>query len=315
MTDEYKGKTYNFRFYWSTMTTTSKSCFLSSILSLFLLFSTAGCTSISQKQIVICSKDFTEQVILVEILARHIEAKTDIQVKRELNLGGTLCHQSLVAGKVDLYVEYTGTAFANILKQKPISDPKKVYTYIKQEYAKQFELEWTEPLGFNNSFAIIIRGDDAKKLNLQTLSQLGKAAPKLRAGFGPEFKERKDGFPGLAKTYGLKFAEEPKEMLLGLLYQALKEKQVDVIAGNSTDGLIESLSLVVLKDDKQYFPPYEAAPVVRSAILAKYPELREVLNELAGKISEEDMRKLNYQVDGKQLDAGQVAQDFLQQKL
>lgn len=137
----------------------------------------------------------------------------------------------------------------------------------------------------------------------------------MRAGFGPEFKEREDGFPGLAKIYGIKFAEEPKEMLLGLLYQALKEKQVDVIAGNSTDGLIESLGLVVLKDDKQYFPPYEAAPVVRSAILEQYPELRQVLNELAGKISEEDMRKLNYQVDGKQLDAGQVAQEFLQQKL
>lgn len=297
------------------MTTKSNTYFLSSIFSLFLLFSTTACTSISQKQIVICSKDFTEQVILVEILAHHIEAKTDLKVKRELNLGGTLCHQSLIAGKVDLYVEYTGTAFANILKQKPISDPKKVYTYIKQEYAKQYQLEWTEPLGFNNSFAIIVRGDDAKKLNLQTLSQLSKAAPKLRAGFGPEFKEREDGFPGLAKTYGIKFAEEPKEMLLGLLYQALKEKQVDVIAGNSTDGLIESLGLVVLKDDKQYFPPYEAAPVVRSAILEKHPELRQVLNELAGKISEEDMRKLNYQVDGKQLDAGQVAQEFLQQKL
>ena len=291
---------------------TSKNCFLASVLSV-ILFSAAGCTSTAQKRIVICSKDFSEQVILAEILAHHIEAKTEIKVDRELNLGGTLCHQALVAGKVDLYVEYTGTAFANILKQKTIADPKKVYDYIKQEYAKQFQLEWTEPLGFNNTFAIIVRGDDAKKLNLQTLSQLGKVAPQLRAGFGPEFKEREDGFPGLAKAYGIKFAEEPKEMLLGLLYQALKQKEVDVIAGNSTDGLIESLGLVVLKDDKQYFPPYEAAPVVRSAILEKYPELRQVLKELGGKISEEDMRKLNYEVDGKQGDAAQVAQEFLQQ--
>ncbi|HLO50501.1 MAG TPA: glycine betaine ABC transporter substrate-binding protein [Kamptonema sp.] len=295
--------------------TTSKIGFFSSLLSLVLLFTTIGCTSTSQKRIVICSKDFSEQIILAEILARHIEAKTDIKVERKLNLGGTLCHQSLIAGKVDLYVEYTGTAFTNILKQKPMADPKKVYAYIKQEYAKKFKLEWTEPLGFNNSFAITMRGDDAKKLNLQTLSQLGKVSPQLRAGFGPEFKEREDGFPGLAKTYSLKFAQEPKEMLLGLLYQALKEKEVDVIAGNSTDGLIESLGLVVLKDDKQYFPPYEAAPVVRSEILEKYPELRQVLKELGGKISEEDMRKLNYQVDGKQLDAAQVAQEFLQQKL
>ena len=297
------------------MSRKSKLSFASSILSLFLWLITTGCNSNSSKRIVICSKDFSEQLILAEILANHIEAKTDIKVERTLNLGGSLCHQSLVAGQVDLYVEYTGTAFANILKQKPISDPKKVYAYLQQQYPQQFQSEWIAPLGFNNTFAIIIRGDDAKKFNLQNLSQLGKISPKLRLGIGPEFKEREDGFPGLAKTYQLKFAQEPKEMLLGLLYQALKEKQVDVIAGNSTDGLIESLGLVVLKDDRQYFPPYEAAPVVRSAILAKYPNLRQVLQELAGKISEEDMRKLNYQVDGKQQDAAQVAQEFLQQKL
>ncbi|MEG4572213.1 glycine betaine ABC transporter substrate-binding protein [Microcoleus sp. N3A4] len=282
---------------------------------LLCLFAVAGCTSSSEKRVVVCSKDFTEQVILAEILAQHIEAKTDIKVERELNLGGSLCHQSLTAGKIDLYVEYTGTGFTNILKQKPISDPKKVLDYLKQEYPKQFKAEWTEPLGFNNSFAIVVRGDDAKKLNLQTLSQLGKAAPKLRAGFGPEFKDREDGFPGLAKTYGIKFAEEPKELLLGLLYQALQQKEVDVIAGNTTDGLIQSLGLVVLKDDKKYFPPYEAVPVVRSQILEKYPELRQVLAELGGKISEEDMRQLNYQVDKKQQEAGQVAREFLQQKL
>jgi osmoprotectant transport system substrate-binding protein len=219
----------------------SKNDFFFCSCWLLCLFAAAGCTSKSQKQVVICSKDFTEQVILAEMLARHIEAKTDIKVERELNLGGSLCHQSLTAGKIDLYVEYTGTAFSSILKQKPISDPKKVFNYIKQEYPKQFKAEWMEPLGFNNSFAIIVRGDDAKKLNLQTLSQLGKVAPKLRAGFGPEFKDREDGFPGLAKTYGIKFAEEPKELLLGLLYQALQQKEVDVIAGSTTDGLIQSL--------------------------------------------------------------------------
>ena len=293
----------------------SKTKFISSCISLLCLFTVTSCNSSSQKQVVICSKDFSEQVILAEILAQHIEAKTDIKVERQLNLGGSLCHQSLTAGKIDLYVEYTGTGFANILKQKPISDPTKVFAYLKQEYPKQFKAEWTQALGFNNSFAIIVRGDDAKKLNLQTLSQLGKAAPKLRAGFGPEFKDREDGFPGLAKTYGIKFAGEPKELLLGLLYQALQQKEVDVIAGNTTDGLIQSLGLVVLKDDKNYFPPYEAVPVVRSQILEKYPELRQTIAELGGKISEEDMRKLNYQVDGKQQEAGQVAREFLQQKL
>ncbi|MGL5059591.1 MAG: glycine betaine ABC transporter substrate-binding protein [Microcoleus sp.] len=296
------------------MRISKKDFFFSSCWLLFLL-AAAGCTSKPQKQVVICSKDFTEQVILAEILARHIEAKTDIEVERELNLGGSLCHQSLAAGKIDLYVEYTGTAYANILKQQPISDPQKVLTYLKQEYPKQFQAEWTEPLGFNNTFAMIVRGEDAKKLNLQTISQLSKAAPKLRAGFGPEFKEREDGFPGLAKTYGIKFAEEPKELLLGLLTKALEQKEVDVIAGNSTDGLIQSLGLVVLKDDKTYFPPYQAVPVVRSQVLEKYPELRSVLAELGGKISESDMQKLNYQVDGKQQEAGQVAQEFLQQKL
>ncbi len=281
---------------------------------LLSLFAVAGCTSSSKKQVVICSKDFSEQVILAEILARRIEAKTDIKVERELNLGGSLCHQSLAAGKIDLYVEYTGTAYTNILKQKTTSDSKTLFNYIKQEYPQQFKAEWIEPLGFNNSFAIIMRGDDAKKFNLQTISQLGKVSPKLRAGFGPEFKEREDGFPGLAKTYGIKFAEEPKELLLGLLVQALQQKEVDVIAGNTTDGLIESFGLVVIKDDKNYFPSYEAVPVVRSQILTKYPELRSVLAELGGKISEAEMRKMNYLVDGKQQDAGEVAQQFLQQK-
>jgi osmoprotectant transport system substrate-binding protein len=293
----------------------SKTKFISSCISLLCLLAVTSCNSSYQKKVVICSKDFSEQVILAEIVAQHIETKTDIKVERQLNLGGSLCHQSLTAGKIDLYVEYTGTGFTNILKQKPISDSQKVLDYLKQEYPKQFKAEWTEPLGFNNSFAIIVRGDDAKKLNLQTLSQLSKAAPKLRAGFGPEFKDREDGFPGLAKTYGIKFAGEPKELLLGLLYQALQQKQVDVIAGNTTDGLIQSLGLVVLKDDKNYFPPYEAVPVVRSQILEKYPELRPVLAELGGKISEEDMRQLNYQVDGKQQEAAQVARQFLQQKL
>lgn len=292
----------------------SKNRGLSFLAGLTFCVNLWGCNSPPKKTVVICSKDFTEQVILAEILAAHIEANTDINVEKELNLGGALCHQSLVSGKIDLYVEYTGTAFANILKQKPITDPKKVYEYIKAEYPKQFQSEWTEPLGFNNSFAIIVRGEDAKKYNLQTLSQLGKVAAQLRAGFGPEFKEREDGFPGLAKTYGIKFAAEPKELLLGLLYQALKEKEVDVIAGNTTDGLIESLGLVVLQDDKQYFPPYEAVPVVRGLILQRYPELRQVLQQLAGKISEAEMRKLNYQVDGQQQDAQQVAKTFLQQK-
>ena len=172
---------------------------------LLCLFAVAGCTSKPQKQVVICSKDFTEQAILAEILAQHIEAKTDITVKQEQNLGGSLCHQSLTAGKIDLYVEYTGTAYANILKQKQISDPKKVLDYVKQEYPKQFKAEWTQPLGFNNSFAIILRGDQAKTLNLQTLSQLGKASPNLRAGLAQNLTREKMDCPDWLKLTGLNF--------------------------------------------------------------------------------------------------------------
>lgn len=272
----------------------------------------AGCTS-SNQRIVIGSKNFTEQVILGELLAQEIEAKTNLKVDRRLNLGGTfVCHKGMLAGELDIYPEYTGTAYTAILKQTAISDPQAVYQQVKQTYAQQFQLEWTEPLGFNNTFAIVIRGDDARKNNLQTLSQAAKYTPQWQAGFGYEFLERADGFPGLAKAYNLKFAEQPKVMDLGLLYRALTDKQVDLVAGNSTDGLIDSLGLVVLQDDKRYFPPYEAAPVVRQATLQKHPELRPILASLSGKISEAEMRQLNYEVDGKRRDVKQVVQEFRQ---
>ncbi len=274
----------------------------------------AGCTSNNQR-IVIGSKNFTEQVILGELLAQEIEAKTNLKVDRRLNLGGTfVCHKGMLAGELDIYPEYTGTAYTAILKKTAISDPKAVYQQVKQIYAQQFQLEWTEPLGFNNTFAIVIRGDDARKNNLQTLTQAAKYTPQWQAGFGYEFLERADGFPGLAKTYNLKFAEQPKVMDLGLLYRALTDKQVDLVAGNSTDGLIDSLGLVVLQDDKRYFPPYEAAPIVRQETLQKHPELRSVFQGLAGKISETEMRRLNYEVDGKRRDVKQVVEEFRKAK-
>nr|WP_290228207.1 glycine betaine ABC transporter substrate-binding protein [Trichocoleus desertorum] len=283
---------------------------IASVLSLAI----AGCNS-SNQRIVVGSKNFTEQVILGELLAQEIEAKTDLEVDRRLNLGGTfVCHQGIVAGELDVYPEYTGTAYTAILKKDPISDPQAVYQQVQQTYAQQFQLEWTEPLGFNNTFAIVIRGDEARKNNLTTLSQATKYTPQWQAGFGYEFLERADGFPGLAKTYNLKFAEQPKVMDLGLLYRALTDKQVDLVAGNSTDGLIDSLGLVVLQDDKQYFPPYEAAPIVRQATLQKHPELRPVFQGLAGKISETEMRRLNYEVDGKRRDVKQVVEEFRKAK-
>jgi osmoprotectant transport system substrate-binding protein len=247
---------------------------------LLLALALAGCTNNQERRIAIASKNFTEQVILGELLAQHIETKTTLKVERRLNLGGTfICHQGIVAGEIDIYPEYTGTAFTAILKNQPINDSKVVFQKVKQAYADQFGLTVTAPLGFNNTFAIIVRKQDAQQLGITTISDVAKYTPKWRAGFGYEFTQRADGFEGLAKTYGLKFAEPPKSMDLGLTYRAIADKQVDLIAGDSTAGLISSLNLVVLKDDKHYFPPYDAAVIARKATLEKYPELNQALQD------------------------------------
>lgn len=253
--------------------------------------------------------------MLGEILAQHIEKKIGVTVERRFYLAGSyICHQGLLADRIDLYPEYTGTALTAILKEKPSGSSQDVYQKVKEEYSRRFNIEVTEPLGFNNSFALVIRGDDARKLNLRTISDLARYAPHWRMGVGYEFLERPDGFAGLAQTYGLHFAESPRVMDLGLLYRALGEKQVDVIVGSATDGLIQARGLVVLEDDKHYFPPYDAVPVVSKQTLEKYPALRQALADLAGKISEEDMRRLNYAVDGEHRDLEQLVREFLRQK-
>ncbi len=288
------------------------------LLALALIVAIASCNpNVNSRgaDIVIGSKDFTEQDILAEILAQQIETKTNLKVDRRFRLGFTyVCHKALLAGQIDAYVEYTGTALTAVLKQKPISDPKLVYELLKKAYANQFELSVMPSLGFENTFAIIVRGEDARRLNLQTLSQAAKYTPQWRGGFGYEFLEREDGFPGLAKTYNLQFAKPPRVMDLGLVYRALIQKQVDMIAGNSTDGQIARLNLVVLKDDKQYFPPYEAVPIVRSATLKKYPQLRQVIQQLGGLITADEMRHLNYLVEGELRDVKEVVREFLQSK-
>jgi len=267
------------------------------------------------KRLVIGSKNFTEQVILAEIVAQHLEVRTHLPVQRRVNLGGTLiCHQALRAGEIDLYVEYTGTALTAILDQEPSGDRALVYRRVAGAYREQFDLEWTEPLGFNNTFAIVVRGEDARRLGLKTISDAAPHAPGWRAGFGYEFIERPDGFAGLAKTYGLEFGQPPRTMELGLLYRALIEKQVDFVAGNSTDGALAALDLTMLEDDRHYFPPYEAAPVVRRATIERHPEAREALRELGGKISEEEMQQMNGAVDGEGRDPKQVAGEFLAAK-
>jgi osmoprotectant transport system substrate-binding protein len=282
---------------------------------LLLAVALVGCNNNQERRIAIASKNFTEQVILGELFAQHIEAKTNLKVDRRLNLGGTfICHQGIVAGEIDIYPEYTGTAFTAILKNQPINDSKVVFRKVKQAYADQFGLTVTAPLGFNNTFAIIVRKQDAQQFGITTISDAAKYTPKWRAGFGYEFTQRADGFEGLAKTYGLKFAEPPKSMDLGLTYRAIADKQVDLIAGDSTAGLISSLNLVVLKDDKQYFPPYDAVAIARKATLEKYPELNQVLQDLEGKISEDDMRRLNFMVDGQKRDVRQVVREFRQSR-
>ena len=285
------------------------------ILALAVVALLASCGPPRADLIVVGSKNFTEQLVLGEIIAQQIENKTYLPVERRFYLAGTyICHQAILGGRIDVYPEYTGTALTAILKKQPSSDPKKVYEQVKAEYARQFNLEVGQTFGFNDTFAIEIRGEDARRLGLKTISQASAYTPKWRAGFGYEFMERPDGYKGLAATYGLRFAESPRIMDLGLLARALKDKQVDLAAGNTTDGLITALDLFVLEDDRHYFPPYEAVPIIRQEMLAHHPEVGQALNELAGKISDDDMRQLNYAVDGQHRDVKQVVKQFLTSK-
>jgi len=280
---------------------------------LCLLVIAAGLSSCSHSdRVVVGSKNFTEQVIMGEMLAQQIERKTHLPVDRKLNLGGTIvCHEALTAGQIDTYVEYTGTGLTAILKEPPAKDSNLAYQTVKDAYESRFGIEWTEPLGFNNTFAIIVRKSDAEQFGLRTISDAAPRTSRWVAGFGYEFIEREDGYPGLVKTYNLRFPSEPRVMDLGLTYKAVAGHQVDLIAGNSTDGLIGALGLVVLEDDKHYFPPYDAVPLVREAVITKHPEIREALRALGGKVSEEQMRLMNYAVDGEHKDVKQVVKEFL----
>jgi len=278
---------------------------------------TSGCSKHGGGIIVVGSKNFTEQIVLAEMFAQQIEAHSALRVERRLNLGGTfICHDALVSGKIDLYPEYTGTAFTAILKDSPTKGQTASQTFlaVQEEYRSRFNVEVMPPLGFNNTFAMVVRGDDADKLHLRTISDLAPYAPKWRAGFGYEFMERPDGYHGWVAAYGLHFAGAPRILDLGLLYRALADKQVDLVAGNSTDGVIASLHMVVLEDDRHYFPPYEAVPLVRRATLEKHPEVRDAIGALAGKVSEDEMRLMNYAVDSEHRDPAEVVGAFRKAK-
>jgi osmoprotectant transport system substrate-binding protein len=275
----------------------------------------SGCRSSSQPHITIGSKFFTEQVILAELLAQHIEGRTGVHVERKTNLGGTLlCHKALQAGQLDIYVEYTGTALTAVLNETPNGDSKAVYDRVREQYSQRFNFEVTEPLGFENTFAMVVRGDDAQRFHLRNISDIVPLAPRWRIGVGYEFLERPDGFRGWSERYGLHFAGQPSVMDLGLIYRALVDKKVDIVAGNSTDGLIDALHLFALADDRHYFPPYDAVPIVRRDALARFPGLRPTLADLAGKVSAEEMRHLNAEVDADQRDVPAVVRGFLASK-
>jgi osmoprotectant transport system permease protein len=262
------------------------------------------------RHVTVGSKDFTESMLLAEIVAQMLEAK-GVVVDRRFDLGGNLAHNAVVAGQIDLYPEYTGTAFTVILHHDPVTDPRAVYDQVQRDYASRFELAVSPPLGFENTFAILVRGEDARNLNLKKISDAASQSPRWQAGFGHDFFVRPDGYPGFARTYGLQFGGV-SQMSLDLTYTALASHKVDLIAGNSTDGRIPTLDLFQLEDDRHYFPPYEAFFVVRQSALA--PPLDEVLRKLAEAISTEEMRKLNYEVDGARRDKKIVVSEWLKKK-
>ena len=263
------------------------------------------------ERIIVGSKNFTEQVILGELTAQAIERYAGLAVDRRLNLGGTfICDRAIQTGDIDLYVEYSGTALTAVFKRPVVRDPKAVLDEIRTLYANTGR-SMLAPLGFNNTFAILVRGEDARARGLARLSQLSAHTPGWRAAFGYEFLERPDGYKGLAATYGLRFSEPPRVMDLTLIYRALADHQVDVVAGDATAGLIEALELSALEDDQHYFPPYDAVPIVHSATLLRHPEIGAALGRLAGRVTAAEMRRMNYAVDGQRRDATVVVREFL----
>lgn len=282
------------------------------LAALALLLS--GCVTKSS-ELTVGSKNFTEQLVLGELLAQYLGRFTSVPIDKRFYLAGSyICHQALLAGRIDMYVEYTGTALVAILKEKPLSDHVAVFNTVKDFYSRRFGLEVFPSLGFDNTFAMVMRGADVRRLRLKTLSDVAAVSSQLRLGVGYEFLERPDGYKGLAAKYNLNFAEAPRVMDLGLLYRALQNNQVDIVAGSNTDGLIAALDLVVLEDDLQYFPPYDAVPIVRKATIERHPEVAAALNRLSGHISATDMRRMNYAVDGEKKDAAAVVKDFLAKK-
>ena len=279
-----------------------------SILTLLVLL---AATARAQQSIVVGSKNFTEQEILGELVAQLLENNTDLPVIRRFGLGGTgVCHAALLAGELDIYVEYTGTALLDVLREPTSQSPDEVYRRVWRAYRDKFDLIWFPPIGFNNTYALTVRAGDAKRHNWQTISDLARDAAQLKAGFTSEFTERADGYPGLRRTHNLKFASTV-DLDPGLMYRSLADGQVDVVSGFATDGRIVAYKLKMLRDDRGFFPPYDAAPVVRGDLLREHPEIRAALAPLAGGIDDETIRLMNYKVDEEGRRPAVVARDWL----
>jgi osmoprotectant transport system substrate-binding protein len=303
-------------------------------LSIGLCLFFVACAPPRSSRITIGAKNFTEQVVLGELLSQEIEAVTGQAVERRFYLAGSyLCQQALVSGRIDGYVEYTGTALTAILKQPlpPVGqrDEATVFRRVSELYASRYGVKVGRGLGFEDTFAMVVRGEDARRLGLRTISDAVRVSeptsqnrdvghpdppPPWRLGVGYEFESRPDGLRGLEATYGLKFAGAPRTMDLGLLYRALSSGQVDMVAGNSTDGPIRALGFVVLEDDRHYFPPYEAVPLVREDSLRRHPGIQVAMDRLAGKVSAEEVRGMNYAVDSEHRDVGEVVREFRKRK-
>ncbi|WP_040208707.1 ABC transporter permease/substrate-binding protein [Neobacillus jeddahensis] len=276
----------------------------------FKVYTTAN----AEDKIVIGSKNFSESIILGNMLADLVENKTDIKVERKLNLGGTqVAFSAIQSGDIDVYVEYTGTGLVNILNQPPESDPDKVYEYVQKEFKQKYNIDLLKPIGFNNTYALAVRQDTAKEFGLETISDLVKVSGNLTMGPTIEFPNREDGLIGLSKTYNLEF-KDVKAVDGGLRYTALDNHKSDVIDAFSTDGLLEAFHLKVLKDDKNFFPPYYAVPIIKESTLEEHPEVKKALNTLAGKLSDEKMRELNYKVDSLKQSPAKVAKEFLEKE-
>ena len=285
------------------------------VITALVLLALAGCAPPRPDHPVIGAKNFTEQVVLGELLAQEIEAKSSLKVERRFYLAGSyICHQALISGRIDAYVEYTGTALTAVLKQPVDRDPQSVLDTVRRLYASRYNVAVVKPLGFENTFAMVIRGDDANNLHVKTLSEATRYTPQWRLGAGYEFEQRPDGLAGLSAAYGLKFAAAPRTMDLGLLYRALNAHQVDMIAANSTDGPIRAFGLTALQDDKHYFPPYQAVPLVRRQALQRWPQMQVALNALSGRITAEDMQDMNEAIDGQHRDPAEVVREFRARK-